>query len=223
MAPRLPEGWNRLLKNEFEKPYYLKLREFLKVEYRTHTVYPPMNEIFTALQTTDYEDVKVVLIGQDPYHGPGQAHGMCFSVREGVEIPPSLKNIYKELADDVGCYLPNSGYLMPWARQGVLLLNAVLTVRQGEANSHKDMGWENFTDKVIECLNERERPMVFLLWGRNARDKKQLITNPNHLVLEAAHPSPLSAYHGFFGCKHFSKANKFLVANGMEPIHWQIP
>ena len=181
-----------------------------------------MYEIFSTLQCTAYSDVKVVILGQDPYHGPGQAHGFSFSVKPGIDIPPSLQNIYKELASDLGCYIPQTGYLKKWADQGVLMLNAVLTVRAGQANSHKGRGWEIFTDRVIELLNEREKPVVFLLWGRNARNKKALITNPNHLVLEAAHPSPLSAYNGFFGCRHFSKANDFLQSHGMTPVDWQI-
>ena len=198
------------------------LREFLKKEYATQTIYPSMYDIFNALKATAYEDVKVVILGQDPYHGPGQAHGMCFSVQKGVTPPPSLVNIFKELNDDVGCSEPPHGCLESWADQGVLLLNTVLTVRAGQANSHKGMGWEIFTDNVIRKLNEREKPMVFLLWGANAQTKTSYITNPAHLILKAPHPSPLSAYRGFFGCHHFSKANEFLVANGMEPIDWQI-
>ena len=198
------------------------LREFLKKEYATQTIYPSMYDIFNALKATAYEDVKVVILGQDPYHGPGQAHGMCFSVQKGVTPPPSLVNIFKELHDDVGCSEPQHGCLESWADQGVLLLNTVLTVRAGQANSHKGMGWEIFTDNVIRKLNEREKPMVFLLWGANAQTKTSYITNPAHLILKAPHPSPLSAYRGFFGCHHFSKANEFLAANGMEPIDWQI-
>lgn len=211
-----------LLDPEFEKEYYKQLHNFLAQEYRSRTIYPDMYEIFSTLQCTAYSDVKVVILGQDPYHGPGQAHGFSFSVKPGIDIPPSLQNIYKELASDLGCYIPKTGYLKKWADQGVLMLNAVLTVRAGQANSHKGMGWEVFTDRVIELLNEREKPVVFLLWGRNARNKKALITNPNHLVLEAAHPSPLSAYNGFFGCRHFSKANDFLQSHGMTPVDWQI-
>lgn len=211
-----------LLDPEFEKEYYKQLHNFLAQEYRSRTIYPDMYEIFSTLQCTAYSDVKVVILGQDPYHGPGQAHGFSFSVKPGIDIPPSLQNIYKELASDLGCYIPKTGYLKKWADQGVLMLNAVLTVRAGQANSHKGMGWEIFTDRVIELLNEREKPVVFLLWGRNARNKKALITNPNHLVLEAAHPSPLSAYNGFFGCRHFSKANDFLQSHGMTPVDWQI-
>lgn len=222
MAPKFTNDWKPLLEPEFEKDYYQKLHRFLAEEYRQQTIYPSMYEIFATLQATSYEDVKVVILGQDPYHGPGQAHGFSFSVKPGVEIPPSLQNIYKELCTDVGCHMPSSGYLKKWADQGVLMLNAVLTVRAGQANSHKGMGWEIFTDRVISLLNERKKPVVFLLWGRNARSKKELITGPQHLVLEAAHPSPLSAYHGFFGCRHFSKTNAFLQMNGMEPIDWQI-
>jgi len=222
MAPKFTNDWKMLLDPEFEKEYYKQLHNFLAQEYRSRTIYPDMYEIFSTLQCTAYSDVKVVILGQDPYHGPGQAHGFSFSVKPGIDIPPSLQNIYKELASDLGCYIPKTGYLKKWADQGVLLLNAVLTVRAGQANSHKGMGWEIFTDRVIELLNEREKPVVFLLWGRNARNKKALITNPNHLVLEAAHPSPLSAYNGFFGCRHFSKANDFLQSHGMTPVDWQI-
>ena len=214
--------WDKILDGEFDKDYYRMLREFLKKEYATQTIYPSLYDIFNALKATAYEDVKVVILGQDPYHGPGQAHGMCFSVQKGVTPPPSLVNIFKELNDDVGCSEPPHGCLESWADQGVLLLNTVLTVRAGQANSHKGMGWEIFTDNVIRKLNEREKPMVFLLWGANAQTKTSYITNPAHLILKAPHPSPLSAYRGFFGCHHFSKANEFLVANGMEPIDWQI-
>ena len=222
MAPKFTNDWKVLLDPEFEKDYYKQLHNFLAQEYRSQTIYPDMYEIFSTLQCTAYSDVKVVILGQDPYHGPGQAHGFSFSVKPGIDIPPSLQNIYKELASDLGCYIPKTGYLKKWADQGVLMLNAVLTVRAGQANSHKGMGWEIFTDRVIELLNQREKPVVFLLWGRNARNKKALITNPNHLVLEAAHPSPLSAYNGFFGCRHFSKANDFLQSHGMTPVDWQI-
>lgn len=214
--------WDEVLKGEFEKEYYLKLREFLKQEYFTRKIFPDMYDIFNALKYTPYNNVKAVIIGQDPYHGEGQAHGLCFSVREGIEKPPSLKNIFKELHDDIGFTEPENGTLTKWAEDGVLLLNAVLTVREGQANSHQGKGWEIFTDTVISHLNKREKPMVFILWGRNARNKKTLITNPAHKILEAAHPSPLSAYNGFFGCRHFSKANEFLKANGIEEINWQI-
>ena len=214
--------WDELLAGEFEKEYYLKLRSFLAREYKTKTVYPDMYDIFNALKYTSYSDVKAVIIGQDPYHGAGQAHGLSFSVKRGIEQPPSLKNIFKEIHDDLGIEPPNHGQLTPWAQQGVLLLNAVLTVRAGEANSHKGMGWEIFTDRIIELLNKREKPMVFLLWGANARQKKQLITNPNHKILETVHPSPLSAYNGFFGCKHFSSANEFLESVGQTPIDWSL-
>ncbi|MBE7023578.1 MAG: uracil-DNA glycosylase [Ruminococcaceae bacterium] len=214
--------WDKLLDGEFDKEYYLRLRTFLAKEYRNGTVYPDMYDIFNALKYTSYSDVKVVIIGQDPYHGPGQAHGLSFSVKKGVEPPPSLKNIFKEICDDIGCPPPAHGELVKWARQGVMLLNAVLTVRAGEANSHKNMGWEKFTDRVIELLNEREEPMVFLLWGGNARQKKRLITNSRHKILETVHPSPLSAYNGFFGCRHFSKANEFLAATGQREIDWSL-
>ena len=222
MAANLGNDWQELLAPEFEKDYYKKLRHFLAEEYRRTAVYPDMYEIFSTLQCTSYKDVKVVILGQDPYHEPGQAHGFSFSVKPGIEIPPSLQNIYKELASDLGCSVPATGYLKKWADQGVLMLNAVLTVRAHQANSHRGMGWEQFTDRIISLLNEREDPVVFLLWGRNAREKKALITAPQHLVLEAAHPSPLSAYNGFFGCRHFSKTNEFLRAHGKEPIDWQI-
>lgn len=215
-------SWDNLLKGEFEKEYYLKLRHFLAVQYRTQRIYPDMYDIFNALKYTAYEDVKVVILGQDPYHGAGQAHGLCFSVKKGVTPPPSLKNIFKEQQSDVNITLPPHGELTEWANQGVLLLNTVLTVQEGRPNSHKNMGWEIFTDKVITLLNEREKPIVFLLWGANARSKKQLITNKNHLILESVHPSPLSAHNGFFGCKHFSKTNEFLISNGLTPINWQL-
>ncbi|MDO5441146.1 MAG: uracil-DNA glycosylase [Bacillota bacterium] len=214
-------SWDEKLKGEFDKEYYLKLREFLKSEYSNHVIYPDMHDIFNALKAASYEDIKVVIIGQDPYHEPNQAHGMAFSVKPGVEAPPSLKNIYKELSSDIpGFVVPQDGYLQKWATQGVLLLNAVLTVRAHQANSHKGKGWEIFTDRVIELINEKETPVVFLLWGANARAKKALITNPIHYVLEAPHPSPLSAYNGFFGCKHFSKCNDLLIKSGQNPIDW---
>lgn len=215
--------WDELLKDEFKKEYYLKLRQFLINEYKTQTIFPGMYDIFNAFKYTSYENVKAVIIGQDPYHGIGQAHGLCFSVKKGVAPPPSLVNIFKEIKSDLGVdNTGKHGELTKWAKNGVLLLNNVLTVREGCANSHKGMGWENFTDDVIKLLNTREKPMVFLLWGGNARTKKKLITNPAHLVLECAHPSPLSAYNGFFGCKHFSKANEFLRNCGIEEIDWSI-
>ena len=204
----LGNSWDGLLADEFSKDYYLRLRAFLKSEYTCgkYPVYPDMHDIFNALRYTAYEDVKAVIIGQDPYHGPGQAHGLCFSVRRGIEIPPSLRNIYRELHDDIGFRIPSHGCLTEWAQHGILLLNSVLTVRGGMAGSHRGMGWEIFTDRVIELLNMRESPMVFLLWGGYAREKQRLITNPRHTVLTAAHPSPLSTHNGFFGCRHFSKA-----------------
>ena len=214
--------WDELLKNEFQSDYYLKLRNFLAYEYKHYTVYPNMYDIFNALKTTSYSDVKVVILGQDPYHGPNQAHGMCFSVKKGVEAPPSLKNIFKELQNDCGCSIPPHGELTEWAKQGILLLNTVLTVRAGQANSHANKGWEILTDQIIRLLNEKQTPIVFLLWGRNAQNKISLITNPNHLILKCAHPSPLSAYNGFFGCHHFSKTNAFLKEHGMKEIDWQI-
>ncbi len=214
--------WQDLLKDEFSKEYYLKLREFLKLEYSTRTIYPHMNDIFNALHFTSYEDVKVVILGQDPYHGYKQAHGLSFSVQPGIKIPPSLRNIYKELHDDLGCYIPNNGFLKSWTKEGVLLLNTVLTVREGSPNSHKNKGWEIFTDRVISLLNEREKPMVFILWGNNAISKEKLITNKNHLILKSVHPSPLSASRGFFGTKPFSKTNDFLESINEKPINWQI-
>lgn len=208
--------WDELLQSEFSSENYQQLRQFLKEEYRHYTVYPDMHDIFNALRATDYDDVKVVLLGQDPYHGPGQAHGLCFSVRDGVQPPPSLCNIFKELNAELGVPVPQSGNLSRWAENGVLLLNTVLTVRQGQAGSHRGHGWEKITDRVIALLNDREKPMVFLLWGRPAREKARLITNPAHLVLECAHPSPLSAYNGFFGCGHFQKAQAFLRQHGTD-------
>lgn len=219
---QLNNHWDELLKDEFQKEYYQKLRQILAHEYKTQTIYPDMHDIFNAIRTTDYPDVKAVILGQDPYHGPGQAHGLCFSVKPGVEPPPSLKNIYKELHTELGTSIPKTGYLLPWAKQGVLLLNTVLTVRAGQANSHKNLGWEILTDRIISLLNERETPMVFLLWGANARAKQTLITNPNHLILSCAHPSPLSAYNGFFGCGHFKKCNDFLKKQNMSPIDWSL-
>lgn len=214
--------WQDLLQPEFQKEYYQRLRAFLKQEYSTRTIYPDMHDIFNAMHFTPYNGVKVVILGQDPYHGPGQAHGLSFSVKPGISVPPSLQNIFQELANDLGLRIPNTGYLKKWTDQGVLLLNAVLTVRAGIANSHRGMGWEYFTDHIIGLLNEREQPVVFMLWGRNAREKKALITNSQHLILEAAHPSPFSVYNGFFGCRHFSKANAFLQQYGVDPIDWQI-
>ena len=218
----LGNTWDGLLYSEFQKEYYIKLREFLKNEYATQTIYPEMGNIFNALKYTAYEDVKAVILGQDPYHGPNQAHGLCFSVQKGVKAPPSLQNMFKELNSDLGIPIPKSGELTSWARQGVLLLNTVLTVRAGHANSHKGMGWEIFTDRVIELLNMREKPIVFLLWGGPAKTKTKLITNPNHHILSTVHPSPLSAYNGFFGCKHFSKTNEILRSMGEKEIDWRI-
>ncbi len=214
--------WDKLLAEEFRKEYYLRLREFLKAEYSSRNIFPPMNDIFNALRYTSYSDVRAVILGQDPYHGMGQAHGLCFSVKKGVQPPPSLQNIFKELNADLGIAPPNHGELTEWTKSGVLLLNTALTVREGQANSHRGQGWEILTDRVIELLNEREAPIVFLLWGGNARAKAKLITNRQHLVLQCAHPSPLSAYNGFFGCRHFSKCNEFLTAHGMSPIDWRL-
>lgn len=214
--------WDELLKGEFDKEYYLKLRKFLVQEYTTQTIFPNMYDIFNALKYTAFADVKAVILGQDPYHGRDQAHGLCFSVKKGVRVPPSLANIYKEIQSDLGLEPPHHGELTSWTRQGVLMLNTVLTVRQGKPNSHQNKGWEIFTNRVISLFNNHAEPIVFLLWGSNARSKKSLITNPNHKILEAAHPSPYSAANGFFGCKHFSKANDFLISAGREPINWKI-
>ncbi len=222
MANILKNDWKDLLDDEFNKEYYQTLRNFLTNEYKTKTIYPDKYDIFNALHFTSYKDIKVVILGQDPYHGPGQAHGLSFSVNPGIKIPPSLLNIYKELNSDLGCYIPNNGYLKKWADQGVLLLNTSLTVRAGEANSHKSIGWEIFTDRIISLVNEKEDPVVFLLWGNNAIKKKNLITNKKHLILTSVHPSPLSASRGFFGSKPFSKINNFLISVNKKPIDWQI-
>lgn len=216
----LQNDWDNLLAEEFTKDYYLALREFLKSEYFTRRIYPPMNDIYNALRYTSYKDTRVVILGQDPYHGYGQAHGLCFSVKKGTVPPPSLKNIFKELNNELGIPEPKTGELVGWAKQGVLLLNTTLTVREASPQSHKGKGWEILTDRIIELINEKDTPVVFMLWGGNARAKKSLITNPKHLVLECAHPSPLSAYNGFFGCGHFIKANNFLVNKGERPILW---
>ena len=214
--------WDILLRDEFTKPYYLKLRQFLVEEYSHHTVYPDMYDIFNALKYTSYSNVKVVILGQDPYHNDGQAHGLSFSVQKGVDIPPSLVNIYKELHDDLGCTIPNHGCLEKWAKQGVLMLNTVLTVRAHQANSQRGIGWEEFTDAAIMALNNQDRPIVFILWGAPAQRKEKMLTNPQHLILKAPHPSPLAAYRGFFGSRPFSQTNEFLKAHGIEPIDWQI-
>ncbi len=218
----ISNDWLEPLKPEFSKDYYKELYKKVIEEYKTHLIFPPSEDVFTAFELTPLKDVKVVIIGQDPYHNVGQAHGLCFSVRPEVDIPPSLVNIYKELHDDLGCDIPNNGYLVKWAEQGVLLLNTVLTVRAHQANSHRGMGWEQFTDAAIRVLNEEDRPIVFILWGAPAQKKKAMLSNPKHLILEAPHPSPLSAYRGFFGSKPFSKTNTFLEQNGLAPIDWQI-
>ena len=219
---KLGNDWDEKIGKEFEKEYYLKLRNFLKEEYTSHTVFPDMYDLFSALKATPYSKVKVVILGQDPYHEPGQAHGMAFSVKPGVQIPPSLLNMYKEINSEFGYPIPRTGYLMKWAEQGVLLLNTVLTVREASPNSHKGKGWESFTDRVIAELNRKATPVVFLLWGANAKNKAKIITNPIHKKLETVHPSPLSAYGGFFGCKHFSRCNQILIESGQKPIDWQI-
>lgn len=214
--------WDAVLADEFKKEYYLKLREFLKYEYSHYEIYPDMYSIFNALKATPYSKVKAVIIGQDPYHEPGQAHGLCFSVQKGTPLPPSLKNIYKELYDDAGLPISQSGDLTCWANQGVLLINTVLTVRRGMANSHKGKGWEILTDEIIKNLNESQTPIAFILWGANARSKKQFLTNPIHGIFESAHPSPLSAYNGFFGSRPFTAVNRFLAINGISPINWEV-
>ena len=219
---KLGNDWDEIIGKEFEKEYYLKLREFLKNEYFSCRIYPDMYDIFNSLRYTSYQSVKAVIIGQDPYHGYGQAHGLCFSVKKGVAPPPSLVNIFKELQSDLGITPPPHGELTDWAKQGVLLLNNVLTVREGSPASHKGMGWEIFTDAVISALDKKSTPVVFLLWGAHARKKAEIIKNPIHYKLTCAHPSPLSAYNGFFGCKHFSKTNEILLKNGISPIEWQI-
>lgn len=220
--PAINGDWLLALKDEFGKAYYKKLFTTVNEEYRTRKIFPPANDVFNAFHLTPLKEVKVVILGQDPYHGENQAHGLCFSVKPEVEIPPSLVNIYQELHDDLGCRIPTHGYLEKWAKQGVLLLNTVLTVRAHQANSHRGIGWEEFTDAAIRVLNTQDRPMVFILWGRPAQMKKAMLDNPKHLILEAPHPSPLSAYRGFFGSRPFSQANHFLEANGVEPIDWQI-
>lgn len=219
----ITNDWVETVKVEAKKPYYRDLFQFVKQEYSTHVVYPPADDIFNAFHFTPLHEVKVLILGQDPYHNEKQAHGLCFSVLpEQKEIPPSLVNIYKELEEDLGCYIPNNGYLEKWAKQGVLLLNTVLTVRAHQANSHQNKGWEQFTDAIIQAVNAQERPIVYMLWGRPAQSKIPMLTNPRHLILKAPHPSPLSAYRGFFGCKHFSQANEFLKKNAIQPIDWQI-
>jgi len=222
MAVKFKNDWQEVLIGEFEKQYYLDLRQKLKYEYQTSKVFPDMNDIFNALHFTAYSDIKAVIIGQDPYHNVNQAHGLCFSVNHGVKIPPSLKNIYTELNSDLGCAIPNHGYLKKWAQQGVLMLNAILTVNAHKAASHHGYGWEMFTNSIISLVNEKDTPVVFILWGSFAGSKSKLITNPIHKIIKSAHPSPLSAYRGFFGSKPFSKANEFLVSNEIKPIDWEI-
>ncbi len=218
----IQNDWLKPLDEEFHKPYYAKLYQFVKEEYASHQVFPPSEDIFNAFHLTPLHEVKVVILGQDPYHNDGQAHGLCFSVKPDVQVPPSLVNIYQELHDDLGCYIPNNGYLTKWASQGVLMLNTVLTVRAHQANSHRGMGWEEFTDAAIRVLNEQDRPIVFILWGSPAQKKAAMLHNPKHLILKAPHPSPLSAYRGFFGSKPFSQTNRFLEEHGISPIDWQI-
>lgn len=218
----IKNDWQALLEPEFAKAYYKELYDKVNEEYKTEKIYPPAEDIFNAFEFTPLSKVKAVILGQDPYHEPGQAHGLSFSVKPGIDIPPSLVNIYKELNSDLGCYIPNNGYLKKWADQGVMLLNTVLTVRAHQANSHRGMGWEEFTDAAIRVLNEIDRPLVFILWGRPAQMKASMLNNPKHLILKAPHPSPLSAYRGFFGSKPFSKTNEFLQSHGIEPIDWQI-
>lgn len=222
MAANLNNDWQDIIGDEFDKTYYQELRAFLKIEYGTQTIYPDKHDIFNAFRLTPYSEIKVVLIGQDPYHGPGQAHGLSFSVKPGIPAPPSLINIFKEMHDDLGIPIPNHGFLDSWAKQGVLLLNTVLTVRAGEAHSHRMKGWETFTDEVIRAINLKNEPVVFWLWGKPAQEKEKLITNPLHLILKAPHPSPLSVYRGFYGCKPFSKTNEFLIKIGKAPIDWTL-
>lgn len=219
---QITNDWLKAINGEFKKPYYEELYNFVKDEYSKNVIYPPADDIFNAFHFTPLSEVKVLILGQDPYHNVNQAHGLSFSVKPGQDIPPSLQNIYKELNDDIGCYIPNNGYLEKWAREGVLLLNTVLTVRAHQANSHQGKGWEQFTDAVINAINNEDRPIVYMLWGRPAQSKAKMLTNPKHLILKAPHPSPLSAYRGFFGCKHFSIANEFLEKNGVSPVDWQI-
>lgn len=219
----IDNDWLEYIQDEFRKPYYKELYQFVRQEYNTHVIYPPADDIFNAFHFTPLSKVKVLILGQDPYHGEHQAHGLCFSVLpDQTEIPPSLQNIYKELQDDLGCYIPNNGYLKKWADQGVLMLNTVLTVRAHQAGSHQGKGWEQFTDAIIQAVNAQDRPIVYLLWGKPAQSKIPMLTNSKHLILKAPHPSPLSAYRGFFGCRHFSQTNEFLNNNGIEPIDWQI-
>lgn len=219
----IQNDWLEAIGGEFRKPYYKELYEFVKNEYHTRVIYPPADDIFNAFHLTPLKDVKVLILGQDPYHNEHQAHGLCFSVLpDQKDIPPSLQNIYKELHDDLGCYIPNNGFLEKWAKQGVLMLNTVLTVRAHQANSHQGKGWELFTDAIIQAVNAQDRPIVYLLWGSPAQKKIPMLTNPKHLILKAPHPSPLSAYRGFFGCHHFSQTNAFLEQHGIAPIDWQI-
>ena len=219
----IDNDWLPCIQDEFRKPYYKELYRFIRQEYNTRVVYPPADDIFNAFHLTPLSEVKALILGQDPYHGPRQAHGLCFSVLpDQSEIPPALQNIYQELKEDLGCFIPNNGYLEKWARQGVLMLNTVLTVRAHQPGSHQGRGWEQFTDAIIQAVNAQERPVVYLLWGRPAQSKIPLLTNPGHLILKAPHPSPLSAFRGFFGCKHFSQANAFLESHGISPIDWQI-
>ncbi|MCI8929472.1 MAG: uracil-DNA glycosylase [Lachnospiraceae bacterium] len=219
----IDNDWLPCIQDEFKKPYYKELYRFIRQEYNTRVVYPPADDIFNAFHLTPLSEVKALILGQDPYHGPRQAHGLCFSVLpDQSEIPPSLQNIYQELKEDLGCFIPNNGYLEKWARQGVLMLNTVLTVRAHQPGSHQGRGWEQFTDAIIQAVNAQERPVVYLLWGRPAQSKIPMLTNPGHLILKAPHPSPLSAFRGFFGCKHFSQANAFLESHGISPIDWQI-
>lgn len=222
MTVNIGNDWDILLADQWDMPYYQNLRKHLIKEYQNYSIFPNMNDIFNALKSVSYKDAKVVILGQDPYHGKGQAHGYAFSVKKGIRIPPSLLNIYKEMHDDINTYIPNNGYLVKWADQGVLLLNTSLTVREGLANSHEKLGWQILTDRIIKLLNNRDKPLVFILWGRNAQSKEKLITNDNHLIIKSTHPSPLSAHRGFFGSKPFSKTNNFLISVGEDPIDWQI-
>jgi len=219
---KIEDSWHLLLSEEFKKPYFNQIREFIRCEYQKHTIYPKGSDIFRAFNLTPLDSVKGVIIGQDPYHGPGHAHGLCFSLKPGIDTPPSLKNIYKEINSDLGIEVPKTGYLQRWAEQGVLMLNNVLTVRKGKPNSHKNSGWEIFTAKVIEKISREKEGIVFFLWGNSAQKKENLIDSRKHLVLKAPHPSPLSAYNGFFGCRHFSKSNNYLISKNKKPIDWKV-
>lgn len=220
---KIGNDWDKFFQEEFKEDYFCKLKDFLKEEYKENIIYPSQEDIFSPFKFSSYENTKILILGQDPYHGENQAHGLAFSVKPGVKIPPSLRNIYKEIESELGIKKPNNGYLVSWAKQGMLMMNTVLTVREGKANSHKGKGWEKFTDKVIELLNKKKEPMIFILWGNNAKKKKKLIDDSKHFIIEGVHPSPLSANRGFFGCNHFKEVNKILISLGKKEIDWSIP